>query len=208
MEASMGQEAALEAHLKRIREIMELASEFKLLPDRAAIAGGIAVLAATALTWGLTRSGDVRQVLWLPPERQLFVAGLWVTVAAGSILLHYALTLREAYRLGVSLQGRPAQLVRLNMGLPILAASIVTLGLLKHGYLGFIPGLWMLLYGIGLYSAGQLSSAPPRVLGLAFMATGAASILVVPDMDLWLTALSFGGYHIAFGGYVLANRKA
>lgn len=198
----------LEAQLARIKEIMELASEYKLLPDWAAIWGGASVLSAAAVTWALTRSGDVRAVLALEAPQRLLVAGLWLGAALFSLFLYYHLALRKAKELGVSLESRPSRLARKAMGPAILAAAIISLRLLLDGTLGFIPGVWILLYGVGLYTAGLFSTPAPRSLGLAFIATGAFAILGAPESDLWWTALSFGGYHVAFGCYVLRKKGA
>ena len=93
------------------------------------------------------------------------------------------------------------------MGPCILAATVLTLRLIGDRHYGFIPGIWILLYGIGLYNAGLFSTEEPRLLGLLFIVTGIVAILVLPGLDLWLAALSFGGYHIAFGTYVLYRKQ-
>lgn len=193
--------------IQYIKGIMELSASHKLLPDWAAIIGGGLVLISTGLTWQLTRSGDVREVLFLPPMQKLYVAGLWVGAAAASVLLYWILALKESRRLGVSLQARPTQLARQAMGPSILAATVLTLRLIGDRHYGFIPGIWILLYGIGLYNAGLFSTEEPRLLGLLFIVTGIVAILVLPGMDLWLAALSFGCYHIAFGTYALYSKQ-
>lgn len=205
----MEQERAhLLSDIRYIREIMELSSEHRLLPGWAAILGGCLVLVSTALTWTLTHSGDVREVLFLPPSQKLCVASLWTGTAAVSVFLYWILALKESRRIGVSLQGRPTQLARQAMGLPILAACVLTLRLIGDRHYGFIPGLWILSYGIGLYNAGLFSTEEPRLLGLLFVLTGIVAILVLPGMDLWLSALAFGGYHIGFGTYVLYRKRS
>lgn len=200
--------ASLLSDIRYMREIMELSTEHRLLPDWAAITGGILVLVSTAVTWSFTRSGDVKEVLFLPPAEKAVVSALWVGTALASVLLYWWLATREARRLGVSLQSRPTQLARQAMGPAILAATVLTLRLVGDRHYGFIPGAWILLYGIGLYNAGLFSTEEPRLLGLLFMVTGIVSILVLPEIDLWLTALSFGGYHIAFGLYALRAKRA
>lgn len=201
------EETRLLSDIRYIREVMELSSEHKILPDWAAIIGGTMVLASTALTWRLTHSGDVREVLFLPPMQKVAVAALWTGTAAISIFLYWLLALKESRRLGVSLESRPTRLARQAIGPSILAAAVLTLRLLIDRHYGFIPSIWMLSYGIGLYNAGLFSTEEPRLLGLVFIVTGVVSMLALPDMDLWMSALSFGGYHIAFGVYVLFRKR-
>lgn len=198
----------LEAQIARIKEIMEMASEHRLLPDWAAIVGGTLVLAATVVTWGMTRSGDVKALLSLEPASFMLLAALWVGVVLFSLALYYFLALRDAKRFGVSLESRPSQLARRALAPSVFAAGIITLQLVREGLFGFIPGIWILLYGIGLYTSGLFSTAAPRVLGMIFAATGVVAITLLPEADLWLTALSFGAYHIGFGCYVLSKKRA
>ena len=201
------EQAHLLSDIKFIRDTMELSGKHKLLPDWAAILGGCLVLVSTGLTWRLTHSADVKEVLFLPPLQKLQVAVLWTGTAAASLFLYWFLAVNEAKRLGVSLEARPTKLARQAMGPSILAATVLTLRLINDRHYGFIPGIWILLYGVGLYNAGLFSTEEPRLLGLLFAVTGIVAVLVLPGMDLWLAALSFGGYHIAFGAYVLHSKR-
>ncbi len=198
----------LGARLDRIKEIMELATEYKLLPDWAAIVGGSLILASTAVTYALTRSWDVAAVFRLGPDRFWLVAAMWAGSVAASILLYYVIALRDARRLGVSLESRPSQLARRAMAPALFASAVITLKLLLDGHLGYLPGVWILGYGVALVNAGLFSTIAPRVLGLLFMAVGSAAILALQRYDLALTGLSFGAFHVAFGWYVLSKKNA
>ena len=201
------EDARLLSDIRYIREIMQLSSEHTILPDRAAIVGGVLVLASTFLTWSLTHTADARNVVFLPPLQKLLVACVWTVTALSSVVLYWVLAVKESRRLGVSMESRPTRLARQAIGPSILAAAVLTLRLILDRHYGFIPSIWMLCYGIGLYNAGLFSSEEPRLLGLLFMVTGIVSMLCLPDMDLWMSALSFGGYHIAFGLYVLRKKR-
>ena len=193
--------------IQYIKNIMELASQHKVLPDWAAIIGGTLVLISTGITWRLTRSGEFGQIQFLPPLQKLFMAGLWTGSAAVSVLLYWRLAVMESLRVGVSPQARPTQLARQAMGPSILAAAVLTLRLIGDRNYDLISGIWIALYGVGLYNAALFSTEEPRLLGLLFILTGVAALLISPGADLWLTALSFGGYHIAFGTYVLCRKR-
>jgi len=186
---------------------MELASEHKLLPDWAAIIGGSLILVATAYTYSVTHSWDVRAVLWLPRPEKVIVVGPWVGIVVLTLVLFLFFAKREANRLGITLDSAPTQRARLAMGPSILACGVITLRLLYDRYVGFIPGIWIMLYGIALFNAGLFSTKATQVLGLAFMFTGIASILFLPEYDLALTALSFGVFNIVFGVHVLLSKR-
>lgn len=68
-----------------------------------------------------------------------------------------------------------------------------------------LPGLWLTLYGVAVLTAGAYSVRPVPVMGLGFMALGAAALFIptVPA-DVWL-ALGFGALHAATG-IVIARR--
>lgn len=198
----------LKHQIDRIKEMMELATEYKLLPDWAAVIGGSLILAATAVTWAITRSWDVKAVFFLSNALFTGVATMWVGVVLASLLLYYVIALRDAKRLGVSLESRPSQLARRAMAPSLLAAAVVSVRLLWDATLGYLPGIWILAYGVALFNAGLFSTPATRALGLLFMATGTLAILVWPELDLLLTALSFGVFHVGFGWWVLNKKSA
>lgn len=193
--------------IQYIKDIMERSSQHKLFPDWAAIVGGALTLISTGITWRLTHSGEIGYILFLPPIQKLFMAGLWTGSAAVSVLLYWALALREARRMGVSLKARPTQLARQAMGPAILIAAVLTLRLIGDRHYDLMAGIWMALYGIGLYNASLFSTEEPRLLGLLFILMGVFALLIPPGISLWLIALSFGGFHIAFGTYVLCRKR-
>ena len=49
-----------------------------------------------------------------------------------------------------------------------------------HGVWALMPPTWLLLYGTGVLTGGTFSVAPMRVLGLLFMALGAAALVTPP----------------------------
>ncbi|MBI5200870.1 MAG: hypothetical protein HY925_04720 [Elusimicrobia bacterium] len=198
----------LEDRLDRIKEIMELATEYKLLPDWAAIVGGTMILIATLITYRLTGSWDVAAVFRLGENRFWLVAAMWSGSVLASILLYYVIALRDAKKLGVSLESRPSQLARRSMAPALFASAVITLRLLLDGHLGYLPGIWILGYGVALVNAGLFSTTAPRILGLLFMAVGTAAIVCFQRYDLALTGLTFGAFHVAFGCYVLSKKSA
>lgn len=198
----------LRSEIAHIRGIMELASQNKLLPDWSAIVGGCGVLIATAYTWSVTHSWDVRAVLWLPRPEKLPIVTLWVVVAVGTLILYRMIANKQAKELGISFNSRPTRLAHLAMGPSILAGAIITLRLLIDRDVGFIPGVWIMLYGIALYNAGLFSTKGTQWLGMCFFYTGIVAILFLSEYDLALTALSFGGYHILFGVHVLSSKNS
>src|SRR5689334_21811231 len=76
--------------------------------------------------------------------------------------------------------------------------AILTLFLLQHGMAGAIFPVWMLAYGIAVTATGLFSQREVSYLGAAFLAAGAVA-LFVPGIGLPMMAVTFGGFHIAYG---------
>ena len=68
-----------------------------------------------------------------------------------------------------------------------------------------LPGLWLLLYGVGVATAGAHSVRPVPLMGIAFIALGIIALFVPAlDGDLMM-ALGFGVLQVGFG-VVIARR--
>ena len=93
----------------------------------------------------------------------------------------------------------PIRKLVLSFSPPIAAGSVLTLALHNTGGFALVPGMWMLLYGAGVISAGTYSVTIVPFMGGAFMIAGVIALLAPAT---WATALlmgAFGGLHILFG---------
>ncbi len=90
---------------------------------------------------------------------------------------------------------------RLVMGMlpALVAAALLTAAILWDGSTRLIPGVWLLLYGLGVVQAGALSVRIVAALGAVFIVLGA---IALPMPWLWanvVLAAGFGLAHIGFG---------
>jgi hypothetical protein len=79
------------------------------------------------------------------------------------------------------------------------AGAVLTLVLFRTGAMGFLPGVWLLLYGTSVVSGGAASVRIVPLMGACFMAAGAVALLAPPSWGNLLLAAGFGGLHILFG---------
>ena len=81
----------------------------------------------------------------------------------------------------------------------IFAGVVLTLVFHQAEMSWFLPGIWLLLYGTAVVSAGWGSVRAVPMMGLCFMIIGTVA-LAMPDLpgDVLLAA-GFGGLHIIFG---------
>jgi hypothetical protein len=82
---------------------------------------------------------------------------------------------------------------------PMVVGALLTMVLYAAGLLSVLPGLWLLLYGTAIVSAGAFSARVVPVMGLGFMVLGATALFAPPGWREGLLALGFGGLHIVFG---------
>ena len=80
----------------------------------------------------------------------------------------------------------------------IVAGAVLTFVFYRAGVSGFLPGVWLLLYGTAVVSAGASSVRIVPMMGSCFMLLGIVALLLPGWNDLLLPA-GFGGLHLLFG---------
>jgi hypothetical protein len=172
--------------IRFIRQTMEQSVVFTAVPG-----WGMVIVGATALP-----------AAWLaahfPPD--LRWVEIWICEAVFAVAISIMAIKDKAVRRGLPWTSGPGRKVALSFLAPLIAAAVLTFPLLRAN-LGLLPGLWMLLYGVGVITGGAFSVGVVRLMGVCFMAAGAAS-LILPISANWAMALSFGGLHIAFGIWI------
>jgi hypothetical protein len=178
-------------NLRYIRDTMERASAFTDVPGWGSVLVGLSALLAAGLASRTTTFNGWLRV-WL----------VEVVLAGGIGLLAMILKSRRA---GTSLLANPGRRFALSLAPPLLAGGAITLALYTARLPGPIPGLWLLLYGVGVTTAGAFSVRVVPVMGACFMALGTLALFLPTSWGNSLLALGFGGLHIVFGS-VIARR--
>ncbi len=177
-------------NLRYIRETMERASAFTGISGWGEVAIGVTALIASVLAARQTAFN-----LWL---------AVWVGEAVVSLLIAGWSMDRKARRAKQPLLRGAGRKVVFSLSPPILAGILLTAVLYQAGLTSVIPGIWLLLYGTGVVTGGMFSVPVVPIMGICFMAFGAAA-LFAPSLSDWLMAVGFGGLHIGFG-VVIARR--
>lgn len=170
--------------LRFIRETMERAGTFTAVPGWGEVAIGATALVATAASYG--RSPAAFVAIWLV---ELLVAGI---TSAWSVA-------RKARAAHVPLWSGPLRKLILSFSPPMAVGALLSVAFFIGGHTAYLPGIWMLLYGAGIISAGTYSVRIVPVMGACFMALGAIALFTPDSWNLWLLAAGFGGLHIGFG---------
>jgi hypothetical protein len=177
--------------LRFIRRTMERAVAFTAVPGWGGVLMGCTALGAAPLAM---RAGSPRA--WL---------ATWLGAAALAVLIGVSdMAQKSAAGRSSFRSGRRAPGWRFAGALcPALAAGACLTPVLYRAELhALLPGVWLLLYGAGIASAGSFSIRPLRAMGLALMLAGVLALLTPAALgDAWMAA-GFGGLQVGFGLWI------
>ncbi len=171
-------------NLRLIRATMEKATAFTGISGKGYVLAGLSAIAAAWIA-----AQQTLPLLWL---------AVWLLEAAFACSVTLLLSAGKARAQGKSLWSGSGRKL-LFAFLPTMAVgAVVTLAFYLQGNTLLLPGLWLILYGAGVMTAGAHSIRPVPLMGFLFIMLGSAQLLVPATANLTL-ALGFGGLHLAFG---------
>ncbi|MDB4885387.1 MAG: hypothetical protein JWN79_825, partial [Gemmatimonadetes bacterium] len=129
--------------LKFIRETMEAAATFTAVSGWGTVCIGATALVATGLSM-LTDS----------VTRWVFI---WLCEAALSVGISVYAMARKARKAKIPLWSEPARKIVFSFAPPLAVGALLTLVCYEHDLFVLLPGIWMLLYGVGVIAAGTFS---------------------------------------------------
>lgn len=177
--------------LNFIRDTMARAGTVTSVPGWGGVAMGVTALMAS---WIASRQAAGAE--WI---------AVWLAEAVLALGIGGATMVRKADAAKTPLLTRAGKLFVRAFVPPILAGAVLTAVFYRLGLVQLLPGLWMLLYGTAVTTAGAHSVRVVPLLGLSFMVLGGVAFLAPPSWGNPLMALGFGGLQIGFG--LLIARK-
>jgi len=178
-------------NLRFIRATMESSGSFTAVPGWGGIGMGLTAVVAAWLA-----SLPVLEESWL---------ALWIGAAAIATVVGGLAMLLKARGRGETLSRGVGRRFLFGLTPPIIAAVALTRVLVDLGATTAIPGMWLMLYGVGVVTGGTFSVRPVPVMGLGFMLLGLLTLFAPTGWSNTLLGLGFGGLHILFG-VVIARR--
>jgi len=180
--------------LTQISEIRQQMAQSELFRGYRALT--VAVSAASAF------AAAALQPYLVDPENQLrdFLI-LWITVAAANLIMAAAQLWRRVPRADSRL-ARQATLLAAEQVLPSLfVGAVLTLCIYRYAAAAawMLPGLWSLIYSLGVFASYRLLPRQVAWVGLYYVAAGAVCLAWghgAHALAPWQMALSFGGGQI------------
>ncbi len=171
-------------NLRYIRQTLERAGSFTAVPGKGGVLMGVTAIVASRLAEREVTGGG-----WL---------AVWSIAALVAMAIGIAGAALKARRFHVPLFSGPGRKFIAGFAPAILAGAVLTLVLFRAGVSGFLPGVWLLLYGAAVLSGGSASVRAVPLMGSCFMFLGVLALLVPGYNDPLLVA-GFGGLHLIFG---------
>ncbi len=172
-------------NLRYIRETMERAGSFTALSGWGQVVIGVTGFLAA---WLASLQGS--REMWL---------ATWSVAAVVSVAIGVLTTAMKARHARMPLLKGPGRKFILSLSPPLAAGAVLTAVLFHAGITGLLPGMWLLLFGVGILTAGAFSVRAVPVMGALFMALGTAALVSpAPWGDAYMAA-GFGGLHVIFG---------
>jgi len=172
-------------NLRFIRETMERAGSFTALPGWGGAAIGLTALAAAAIAERQPTPGR-----WL---------AVWLLEAAVAVAMALVTANRKARAARQALFSGPGRKFALSFVPPLLVGALLTAALYHDGDLRILPAVWLLLYGTAVVTGGAFSARIVPLMGVCFLALGAAALFSPASWGNAYLMGGFGGLQIIFG---------
>jgi hypothetical protein len=171
-------------NLRYIRRTIEQAGSFTAVPGIGGVYMGATALAAA----------------WISAKRpgSAWPLAVWLLEACVALTIGIAGAALKSRRADAPLFSGPGRKFVAGFAPPMVAGVLLTAVLFRAGAVAFLPGTWLLLYGASVLSGGAASVRVVPLMGVCFMAAGAAA-LVAPSWGPAMLAAGFGGLHVVFG---------
>jgi hypothetical protein len=186
--------------LSFIRRTMEGAASFTDVPGWGLVTIGCTAVATSAIAAAQPNAGR-----WI---------SVWVAEAVLAVLIGGGMMWRKMRRHvqagSPPVLSAPARKFLFGFWPAVFAGAVLTFALVDFNEVWrdhsvvpqALPGLWLLLYGVGVTTAGAFSVRAVPLMGAGFMTLGTAALLFPQLSADVLLAMGFGVWQIAFGLWI------
>ncbi len=190
--------------LKEIRKIMERSTWFISLSGLSGVTAGLFALIGAAAAWyqlhyhGL--SGQLPYFYSNLSEYHFYIIdAILILIFAISSAVYFSF--RQAKKHNNAFWSATAKKLLLSLLTPLVIGGLFCLILLHHGYVGLVPPVMLVFYGLALIQSKQYTLSEIGSLGYLEIALGLANLIWL-GKGIYFWAIGFGICHIAYGIYM------
>ena len=187
--------------LTEIREMMTRSSRFMSLSGISGVLAGLLALGGAYLAYVIVYQGQ--HFMTYRKAVVTFDNLLHLVLIAASILILSVgsgiyFSYRKAKRTNESFWNDQARRVLINLLIPLVTGGFLCLMLLSRGYVGILPPLTLIFYGLGLVNASKYTMTEIRSLGILEILVGLIAMEFI-GYGLIFWSIGFGVLHIVYG---------
>lgn len=187
--------------LKEIKEIMSRTTQFISLSGLSGVSTGIIALAGMWLAFRTVFNHQnylVYNAVSLSHEREVYL----LVIAIGTIILSVGsaifFTNRKSKMQKQIIWNGLTKRFLFNLLIPLITGGILCLMLLNQGFIGFLPSLTLIFYGLSLINGSKYTFREIRYLGIIQILLGLLAFQFI-SFSLLFWALGFGIIQIIYG---------
>lgn len=196
--------------LREIKDMMSRSSRFISLSGLAGVSTGFVALAGVYLSYQTFFNDQnylVSDAVPLPGgdmEYLLFIALGTLTL---SIVIAFFFTKRKIKKRKENMWTHQTKELLINLIIPLTAGGLLCLILLFKGFVGFLPPITLIFYGLALVNGSKYTLPEIRTLGLIEIVIGLVAFQFI-EYGLILWALGFGVIQMIYGLLVQNKYKS
>lgn len=187
--------------IEEIKKIMDRSSRFISLSGLSGILAGTFALIAAYLAYTTIYSGQdymVYRKAILTRETLLQLVAIGTGTIVLSLICGIYLTTRKARENNQSIFDKQAQLLLINLAIPLVTGGLLCFILLIKGGVALVAPLTLIFYGLALVNASKYTITAMRRLGIIEIILGLVSMWYL-GYGLIFWAIGFGVLHIVYG---------
>jgi hypothetical protein len=93
-----------------------------------------------------------------------------------------------------------------NLLIPLITGGIVCVILLRMGYIGFLPAMTLIFYGLALVNGSHYTHSHIRYLGMTEILLGLLALVFI-SQSLYIWMLGFGLFQMVYGLLIQRKRR-
>lgn len=132
-------------------------------------------------------------------------------IAAGTLILSAIaavfFTTRKTRKQNQPLWDHQSKRLLLNLSIPLITGGVLCLMLLAKGFVGLLPPLTLIFYGLALVNGSKYTLHEIRTLGLIEIVLGLIALQYI-EYGLIIWALGFGILHVVYGIIIQSKYKS